>query len=209
MVDKVTQAKWDKAAPNFDLMAGKGAVKRWQPDKQELFSHMQGKILFLALGTGLDIETFPHGQTIQAIDISPKMLEVAQPRIDLYEGDIQAQVMDVHELDFEDNSFDQVFTSCTFCSVPDPVAGLRSLRRVLKPGGELFMFEHTGSNYYPFKIMMNLMTLLTRNLGPDMNRPTVANVEAAGFQLREVNNIFLDVVKTIKAVNPTSPRHGL
>lgn len=209
MVDKVTQAKWDKAAPNFDLMAGKGAEKRWQPDKQELFSHMQGKILFLALGTGLDIETFPRGQTIQAIDISPKMLEVAQPRIDLYEGEIQAQVMDVHELDFEDNSFDQVFTSCTFCSVPDPVAGLRSLRRVLKPGGELFMFEHTGSNYYPFKIMMNLMTLLTRNLGPDMNRPTVANVEAAGFQLREVNNIFLDVVKTIKAVNPTSPRHGL
>ena len=209
MVDKVTQAKWDKAAPNFDLMAGKGAEKRWQPDKQELFSHMQGKILFLALGTGLDIETFPRGQTIQAIDISPKMLEVAQPRIDLYEGEIQAQVMDVHELDFEDNSFDQVFTSCTFCSVPNPVAGLRSLRRVLKPGGELFMFEHTGSNYYPFKIMMNLMTLLTRSLGPDMNRPTVANVEAAGFQLREVNNIFLDVVKTIKAVNPTSPRHGL
>ena len=209
MVDKVTQAKWDKAAPNFDLMAGKGAEKRWQPDKQELFSHMQGKILFLALGTGLDIETFPRGQTIQAIDISPKMLEVAQPRIDLYEGEIQAQVMDVHELDFEDNSFDQVFTSCTFCSVPNPVAGLRSLRRVLKPGGELFMFEHTGSNYYPFKIMMNLMTLLTRSLGPDMNRPTVANVEAAGFHLREVNNIFLDVVKTIKAVNPTSPRHGL
>jgi len=204
MVDKVTQAKWDRAAPNFDLMAGKGAEKRWQPDKQELFSHMQGKILFLALGTGLDIETFPRGQTIQAIDISPKMLEVAQPRIDLYEGEMQAQVMDVHELDFEDNSFDQVFTSCTFCSVPDPVAGLRSLRRVLKPGGELFMFEHTGSSYYPFKIMMNLMTLLTRNLGPDMNRPTVANVEAAGFQLREVNNIFLDVVKTIKAVNPTS-----
>lgn len=204
MADKVTQAKWDRAAPNFDLMAGKGAEKRWQPEKQELFSHMQGKILFLALGTGLDIETFPRGQTIQAIDISPKMLEVAQPRIDLYEGDIQAQVIDVHELAFEDNSFDQVFTSCTFCSVPDPVAGLRSLRRVLKPGGELFMFEHTGSRYYPFKIMMNLMTLLTRSLGPDMNRPTVANVEAAGFQLREVNNIFLDVVKTIKAVNPPS-----
>lgn len=205
MVDKVTQAKWDKMAPNFDLMAGKGAEQRWQPFKDELFSHMRGKILFLALGTGLDIVTFPRGKTITAIDISPKMLEVAQPRIDLYDGDIQAQVMDVHELDFEEGSFDQVFTSCTFCSVPDPIAGLRSLRKVLKPGGELFMFEHTGSRYYPFKIMMNLMTLLTRNLGPDMNRPTVANVEAAGFQLKEVNNIFLDVVKTIKAVNPSRP----
>ena len=110
--------------------------------------------------------------------------------------------MDVHELSYEAGSFDQVFTSCTFCSVPRPVEGLGALRRVLKAGGELFMFEHTGSRYYPFKLMMDAMTQLTRKIGPDMNRSTVDNVVAAGFQLREVNNLFLDVVKTIKAVNP-------
>ena len=201
-MDTHTQAKWDKTAPTFDLMAGKGAEKRWRPFKEELFKNMEGRILFLALGTGLDIETFPAGKTIAAIDISPKMLEVAQPRITAYDGEINAQVMDVHDLAFEDDSFDQVFTSCTFCSVPRPVEGLRALRRVLKPGGELFMFEHTGSRYYPFKIMMDVMTQLTRRVGPDMNRTTVANVQAAGFQIREVNNLFLDVVKTIKAENP-------
>jgi ubiquinone/menaquinone biosynthesis C-methylase UbiE len=201
-MDTHTQAKWDKTAPTFDLMAGKGAEKRWRPFKEELFKNMEGRILFLALGTGLDIETFPAGKTIAAIDISPKMLEVAQPRITAYDGKINAQVMDVHDLAFEDDSFDQVFTSCTFCSVPRPVEGLRALRRVLKPGGELFMFEHTGSRYYPFKIMMDVMTQLTRRVGPEMNRTTVANVQAAGFQIREVNNLFLDVVKTIKAENP-------
>ena len=201
-MDIHTQAKWDKLAPNFDVMAGKGAEKRWRPFKEALFQHMEGRILFLALGTGLDIETFPAGKTITAIDISPKMLSVAQPRIAAYSGEINAQVMDVHALEFEDNSFDQIFTSCTFCSVPNPVAGLRSLRRVLKPGGELFMFEHTGSRYYPFKLMMNLMTQLTGKIGPEMNRNTVDNVQAAGYQLREVNNLFLDVVKTIKATNP-------
>jgi ubiquinone/menaquinone biosynthesis C-methylase UbiE len=201
-MDTHTQAKWDKTAPTFDLMAGKGAEKRWRPFKEELFKNMEGRILFLALGTGLDIETFPAGKTIAAIDISPKMLEVAQPRITAYDGEINAQVMDVHDLAFEDDSFDQVFTSCTFCSVPRPVEGLRALRRVLKPGGELFMFEHTGSRYYPFKIMMDVMTQLTRRVGPEMNRTTVANVQAAGFQIREVNNLFLDVVKTIKAENP-------
>ncbi len=201
-MDTATQAKWDRAAPTFDLMAGRGAEQRWRPFKEELFRNMEGRILFLALGTGLDIETFPPGKTITAIDISPKMLEVARPRIDAYDGDLTAHVMDVHELAFEDASFDQVFTSCTFCSVPDPVAGLRSLRRVLKPGGELFMFEHTGSRYYPFRLMMDLMTQLTRRVGPDMNRDTVANVVAAGFQLREVNNLFMDVVKTISAVKP-------
>lgn len=201
-MDRQTQAKWDRAAPNFDFMAGRGAEDRWRPAKQELFSHMRGRILFMALGTGLDIPTFPPGQDITALDISPKMLEVAQPRIAAYDGRIDARVMDVHDMDFPDDSFDQVFTSCTFCSVPDPVAGLRQLRRVLKPGGELYMFEHTGSAYYPFKLMMDLMTLISRRVGPDMNRTTVANVRAAGFELREVNNLFMDVVKTIKAVKP-------
>jgi len=201
-MDTSTQAKWDKAAPTFDFMTGKGAVNRWRPSKEELFKNMEGRILFLALGTGLDIETFPPGKAITAIDISPKMLEIAQPRIASYNGNLTAHVMDVHFLEFEEGSFDQVFTSCTFCSVPNPIEGLRSLRRVLKPGGELFMFEHTGSRYYPFKIMMDVMTQLTRKFGPDMNRTTIDNVLAAGYQLREVNNLFLDVVKTIKAVNP-------
>jgi ubiquinone/menaquinone biosynthesis C-methylase UbiE len=202
-MDKHTQAKWDKAAPNFDLMAGGGAEKRWQPFKEELFANMDGKILFLALGTGLDIPTFPTGKDITAIDISPKMLEVAQPRVDAYDGEIVSEVMDVHEMTYADDSFDQVYTSCTFCSVPNPIEGLKSLRRVLKPGGELFMFEHTGSEYYPFKIMMNMMTQISRRMGPDMNRTTVANVQAAGFELKEVNNLFLDVVKIIKATNPS------
>jgi len=200
MPDLVTQAKWDKLAPRFDTMAAKGAEERWAPFKSDLFANMDGKVLFLALGTGLDIAFFPKGKDITAIDISPKMLEEAQERVAAYDGAITAEVMDVHEMSYAPESFDQVYTSCTFCSVPNPVEGLKALHRVLKPGGKLFMFEHTGSRFFPFKPMMDLMTQLTKRIGPDMNRTTVANVRAAGFRVTEVNNIFLDVVKTIKAV---------
>lgn len=200
-MDTKTQHKWDKVAPNFDIMAGGGAEKRWEPEKRELFSHMKGNILFLALGTGLDIAVFPENQTITAIDISPKMLEVAAPRVANYKGTIDAQLMDVHDMSFDDASFDQIFTSCTFCSVPRPIEGLKALKRVLKPGGELFMFEHTGSRYYPFKIMMDMMTLLTSRMGPDMNRKTVENVKAAGFEITQVRHVFLDVVKIIRATH--------
>lgn len=202
MADIETREKWDKIAPKFDLMAGSGAEERWKPHKEALFANMDGRILFLALGTGLDIPTFPKGKDITAIDISPKMIEQAQERVADYDGRIEARVMDVHEMDFPPDSFDQVFTSCTFCSVPQPVEGLKALYRVLKPGGQLFMFEHTGSRLYPFRPMMDLMTLLTQRLGPSMNRKTTDNVRAAGFTITEVNNVFLDVVKTIKAVKP-------
>lgn len=205
MVDHVTRAKWDRAASGFSSFAVWGAERRWAPWKRELFAQMEGRILFLALGTGLDIASFPPGKEITAIDISPKMVELAAENLAAYQGTIQPMVMDVHELTFADEEFDQVFTSCTFCSVPNPIEGLKSLRRVLKPAGELYMFEHTGSHYHPFKAMLNIMTPFASRIGPEMNRDTVANVTAAGFRLVEVNNIFLDVVKTIKAVKSAGP----
>ncbi|MBS04309.1 MAG: SAM-dependent methyltransferase [Gammaproteobacteria bacterium] len=202
MPDGATRAKWDRASKSFDFMNGQGPEKRWGPVKRELFANMEGEVLFLALGTGLDVPLFPAQQSIHAIDISPGMVEQARPRVDAYQGSLEVEVMDVHEMSFPNNRFDQVFTSCTFCSVPDPIAGLSALRRVLKPGGDLYMFEHTGSAYFPFSLMMHLMTPLSRKVGPEMNRDTVNNVRRAGFELRQVNHVFLDVVKTVHAVNP-------
>ncbi|MBK6583664.1 MAG: methyltransferase domain-containing protein [Gammaproteobacteria bacterium] len=201
-MDEATARKWDRAAQSFDLMNGVGSEKRWGPVKRAMFARMQGEVLFLAVGTGLDIALFPPGQHITGIDISTEMLKRAEPRAQAYPGHMSVQRQDVLELDFADERFDQVFTSCTFCSVPRPVDGLRQLLRVLKPGGELHMFEHTGSKVFPFRQVMDWMTYLTRNFGPDMNRDTVANVEAAGFLIERVRNVYLDVVKTIHARKP-------
>lgn len=197
-----TRVKWDKAARTFDLMNGHGPERRWAPIKRKLFSAMSGRVLFVAAGTGLDFQFFPPGQTILALDISPEMLKRAREKAERYDGDIELAEKDIQELDLADGSFDQVHTSCTFCSVPDPVRGLEELRRVLVPGGELHMFEHTGSRIFPINVMLNLLTPLSRKAGPELNRDTPANVEKAGFQIREVNNVYLDFVRTISAVAP-------
>jgi len=204
--DTQTREKWDRAARTFDMMSANGPEKRWKPAKLELFSRMRpdGDILFLALGTGLDIACFPPGCRITAIDISPKMVEHARERVAGYPGNMRGEVMDVHAMTYADGSFDQVFTSCTLCSVPRPVEALESVYRVLKPGGELHMFEHTGSKLFPFSLMMKLMSPLASRFGPELDRDTVANVRAAGFVLTNVNHVFLDTVKTISAVRPVT-----
>jgi len=203
-VDTFTREKWDRASGSFDRVSGYGPEWRWKPAKLGMFARMKpdAKILFLALGTGLDIVCFPPERDITAIDISPKMVAKAQSRVAAYPGTMTAQVMDVHELQFAAGSFDQVFTSCTFCSVPKPVEGLKALYRVLKPGGDLHMFEHTGSRLFPFSVMMKLMSPLASRFGPELDRDTVANVEAAGFEITGVDHVFLDTVKMIHAVKP-------
>jgi len=200
-MDEKTQRKWDFSSSFYDLLAF-GPERRWAPAKRNLFANMDGRVLFVAVGTGQDIPFFPPGRTITAIDISPRMLAKARARAADYDGSLELHEMDIHAMDFADHSFDQVVTSCTFCSVPDPVAGLTALSRVLKPGGMLYMFEHTGSRVFPFNLMLNLMTPLWKPIGPEMNRDTVGNVEKAGFEILQVTNIYLDVVKTIIARSP-------
>jgi ubiquinone/menaquinone biosynthesis C-methylase UbiE len=201
MMDSSTRKKWDFSAVFYDLMAW-GPERRWAPRKRELFSSMHGKVLFVAVGTGQDIPFFPPGRDITGIDISPRMLAKARERAARYSGSLELREMDIHALEFADQSFDQVVTSCTFCSVPDPVAGLVALRRVLKPGGELSMFEHTGSRVFPFNLMLDVMTPIWKPIGPEMNRDTVTNVKKAGFEIRQVDNVYLDVVKIIIATSP-------
>ena len=156
-MDVLTKRKWDRASVGFDVLNAFGAEKRWAPTKHEFFGAMRGKVLFVAVGTGLDIPYFPSDLDIVGIDISDRMLARARPRAEAYHGRLELRHLDVHEMDHGPETFDQVFTSCTFCSVPDPVRGLESVRRVLKPGGELRMFEHTGSRHFPFNLLLHLM----------------------------------------------------
>ena len=64
------------------------------------------------------------------------------------------------------------------------------------------MFEHTGSRWFPFSLMLTACTPLSRLVGPEMNRPTVETVRRAGFEVRRVTRHYLDVLKSIEARKP-------
>lgn len=198
-MDVQTQRKWDKASRTLDLFSY-AEDRRLGPHKRRLFGKMSGATLMVAAGTGNDFKFFPRDMNFVAIDISPKMIECAAPKATAYTGSIELREMDVCALDFPDGTFDTVVTACTFCSVPKPILGLRELRRVLKPGGQILMFEHVRSAVGPLAILIDLMTPLFSRFGPELNRDTVGNVQKAGFRLRRVENVYLDVVKIIEGV---------
>ena len=200
-MDFSVQAKWDRASRTYGLLNW-GEERRFAGAKQALFSKMKGNCLMVAAGTGADFPFFPPGLAITALDISPGMIQQARARAAVYPGRLDLQVMDVQELSFPDATFDTIATSCTFCSVPDPLRGLRQLYRCLKPGGQLLMFEHVRSRVGPIALMQDVMTLVSRRFGPDMNRETVANVLRAGFELQRETNVYMDVMKAIEARRP-------
>jgi len=197
--DTDTQRKWDAASRTLDVMSF-AEDRRIGPHKRRLFAKMRGATLMVAAGTGNDFKFFPPSLHVVAIDISPKMLERAARKAAACSGSIELRKMDVCDLDFPASSFDTIATAFTFCSVPKPIKGLRELRRVLKSDGQLIMIEHVRSAIGPLGIFMDFMTPLTSRIGPSLNRDTVGNVQKAGFRLRRVENVYLDVVKIIEAV---------
>lgn len=195
------RAKWDRISGTYDMMTW-GEERRFADAKRALFARMKGHCLMVAAGTGSDFRYFPPALAITAIDISPGMIERARPRATVYGGTLTLQVMDVQRLDLPDAAFDTVATSCTFCSVPDPLRGLRELYRCLKPGGQLLMFEHVRSRIGPIAVLQDVMTFVSRRFGPDMNRDTVGNVLRAGFELDYENNVYMDIVEAIEDRRP-------
>jgi ubiquinone/menaquinone biosynthesis C-methylase UbiE len=193
--------RYDRTSLTYNLITF-GEDLRQGDAKRQLYGRARGRTLFVAVGTGNDIKFLPPELEVVGLDISPRMLERARPRAERYQGRIELRLMDVQQLEYPDDTFDTVLTACTFCSVPDPVRGLRELYRVLKPGGQLLMFEHVRSNVPMVGLMLDVLTYVSRLMGPDLNRDTAANVRRAGFQILREQNVYFDIVRTIEAVKP-------
>jgi len=190
---------YDKVAKFFDLFRA-GDMRRWTPTQQALFKQMAGRVIYVGVGTGLEIVNFPTGFHITAVDLSSKMLENARKRAENYTGKIDLCLMDAERLAFPDNSFDTAVAVCVFCTVKNPIRGLKELKRVLKPESKLLMFEHVLSKNPVYALPLKLMSNFTEALeGTYLTRHTVENVKKSGFQIDSVQNVYLDIVKTITA----------
>ena len=197
---------WERRARLYDLC--EGSDLRRGVHKKALFRRIRGRTLFLAIGTGLDIRHLPIGPAITAIDISNAMLEKSRGRAEAFAGELRLVQADAVGLCFRDASFDTIVTSCTMCSVPDPARALKELYRVLRPGGRLLMFEHVRSANPVLGAVLDLMTVVTRRRGTEMNRHTLSAAMKAGFRILAVEPIFLDIILAIEALKADA-RAGL
>ena len=163
----------------------------YYPWRQRLWSQVRGQnLLDAGVGTGKNMIFYPKGLNVTGVDLTPGMLKRARKRAANLKIDVDLQLGDVQALEFPDNYFDTVVATFVFCSVPDPVLGLREIHRIVKPNGQVLLLEHVRSCNAVLGKLMNLAnSIVVRMTGANINRDTVENVRRSGLVIDHVENL--------------------
>ncbi|MFD1040239.1 class I SAM-dependent methyltransferase [Virgibacillus byunsanensis] len=190
----IIRKRYDRIASIFDVMDHM-IRSSW---REEVLGNLHGDILEVGVGTGSNLPLYPSNVHVTGIDFSPKMLAKAYGKIEDAKATIALREMDAQQMDFLDNTFDVVVSTCVFCSVPDPVEGFKEIRRVVKPEGKIVMLEHMRSeNPIAGKLLDVMNPLTVRMVGANVNRKTIENIEKAGLKIKEQTYLMTSIMRKL------------
>lgn len=181
--ERVT-ARYDRNARFYDLVDKPMDLLGVHHRRVRLLGNARGQTLEIGVGTGRNLGLYPAGVDLTAIDVSTKMLARARAVAERDGLDVSLRKADVQRLPFDDHRFDTVTATCVFCSVADPVAGLREVARVVRPEGRVLLLEHVRPrNRFLGWLADRIAPLVARVAGPEINRRTEDNITAAGLDI--------------------------
>jgi ubiquinone/menaquinone biosynthesis C-methylase UbiE len=176
----------------LDLACGLPMIGRM---RQQVVPLAQGRVLEVGLGTGLNM---PHYDTarvtrITGLDPALELQPRARRRIEASGLDVDLLALSAERIPRPDASFDTVVVTYSLCTIPDPLAALQEMRRVLAPGGSLLFCEHGRA---PDAAVARWQDRLQGLWGPlaggcHLNRDIPALLHAAGLHCPQLHTGYL------------------
>jgi phosphatidylethanolamine/phosphatidyl-N-methylethanolamine N-methyltransferase len=167
--------------------------------------HHGDSVLEVGVGTGINLSHYPRSCAVTGIDLSSKMLEKAQKRID-GKGLAHCRVMEMNaeQMAFADGAFDIVYAPYVISVVPDPVKVAREMYRVCRPGGRVVILNH-------FKSTNPVLSKIERAISPmTVHIGFKADLDLTGFlaqaDLQPISVEKVNVPKMWSLVTCEKPR---
>ncbi len=156
--------------------------------RARLAGSLAGRVIEIGCGTGLNFPHYSPGAEVTATELRHEFRIFAMERAKVARARIAVSEADAQALPFADTRFDAALSTLVFCSVPDPLRGLRELRRVLRPGAPAHFLEHVRSPHPGAALAQFACNPLWRWMtdGCELVRDTVPAIEAAGFTIDDV-----------------------
>ncbi len=207
--ERPSQIFHPRFAAFYERYARLGSERRiTDPLREVTAGQAYGVVLEVGVGTGLNFSWYHPERVVrvEAVEPDSAMLAYARERLRQAGVPISLTQASVEALPFTDASFDSVVVTLVFCSVEDSAQGMQEIRRVLKPQGTLFLFEHVRSqSAWVARLQDALVPLTTRLFGNcHWNRDTARTVQEAGFDITHVRRLKggLDPHIVLQALRP-------
>jgi phosphatidylethanolamine/phosphatidyl-N-methylethanolamine N-methyltransferase len=197
------QRAYELWAPAYDF------IFDWifAPGREAAIKHLelsrQHSVLEVGIGTGLNLPLYPATCRLTGIDLSQDMLDKAVERVQtLAMPDVTLKVMDATSMDFGENEFDRAIATYTISAVPDPVAALREMRRVVKPGGVIVILNHFRSERRVTGRLEDLVAPVCTRLGWKSNLTMKPLLEQVGLEPEIITTVnMFNGWRLVKCVN--------
>ena len=156
------------------------------PYRQRTIETAQGLVLEVGVGSGLNLPLYgPAVTRVVGLDPSPELLRLASKRAAEVVIPVSLLRASAEHLPLSDSVFDTIVMTWTLCSIPNPMAALTEMRRVLRPGGRLIFVEHGLSPEVSTARWQHRLTPYWKRIsgGCHLDRKTDDLIRAAGFQI--------------------------
>jgi ubiquinone/menaquinone biosynthesis C-methylase UbiE len=156
-----------------------------QEHRAELVRGLRGRVLELGAGTCLNFERYRRGVQVVAVEPVSTMTARAAGRARRAAAAVRVLRAVAEDLPFPVDSFDALVACYVLCSVGDQRRAIEEIRRVLRPGGEVRVYEHVRSSHPRWARVQDAVTPAWRRFGCNChpNRDTTAALESAGFRV--------------------------
>ncbi|MCP4003470.1 MAG: class I SAM-dependent methyltransferase [bacterium] len=158
--------------------------------RAETLALARGDVLEIGFGTGLNLKYYPDTVgSLSALDPMDALEEVVEKRIEAAGFPVERHALPAdRHLPYDDARFDTVAVTWTLCTIPDPVAALLEMRRVLKPEGQMLFVEHGRSDDDAVARWQDRLNPIQKVIGCgcNLNRAIDAVIEKSGFRLQHL-----------------------
>jgi ubiquinone/menaquinone biosynthesis C-methylase UbiE len=172
--------------PILDLVMRQKHLTKY---RRAVIAAARGRVLEIGVGSGLNLPLYgSQVESVFGIDPSPRLLAAARRRATTSRVPVQLLLGSATAIPLADDSVDTVVMTWTLCSIPDPLAALREMRRVLKPGGQFCFVEHGLSPEPGIEYWQHRITPVWRRVagGCHLDRKIDELVRLAGFDLTDL-----------------------
>jgi SAM-dependent methyltransferase len=161
--------------------------------RRRVCSGLHGEVLEVGFGTGLNLPFLPPTvDVVRAVEPSGVGVRLARKRIAASAAPVEIDGLDGQSLPFADASADSALCTWTLCTIPDAVAAVREVRRVLRPGGTLHFVEHGRADDASVRRWQDRLNGLQRRMacGCNLNRDIVGILEAGGMRVTALERYY-------------------